>query len=110
MSGAPGKARRRRGSQLVRKSRAASSASASVHPVPPASASVTDEQMVREILDGNAQMFENLVRRHQRQIVNFLYRMVGDFDLALDMSQDVFIRVYQALDRFDPRYRFTTWI
>src|SRR3989454_2873285 len=55
-------------------------------------------------------MFDDLVRRHQRQIVNFLYRMFGDFDLALDMSQDVFIRVYQALDRYDPRYQFTTWI
>jgi len=42
--------------------------------------------------------------------VNFIYRMVGDFDLALDMSQDVFIRVHQALARFDPRFKFTTWI
>src|SRR5207247_10997273 len=75
-------------------------------PPPP----VADEDLVREVLAGKVDLFEELVRRHQKQIVNFIYRMVGDFDLALDMSQEVFIRVYQALDRFDSRYRFTTWI
>ena len=70
----------------------------------------SDEELVRDVLAGNVDRFEDLVRRHQRQIVNFIYRMVGDFDLALDMSQDVFIRVHQALDRFDPRFRFTTWL
>lgn len=62
------------------------------------------------VLAGEVGRFEDLVRRHQKQIVNFIYRMVGDFDTALDLSQDVFIRVYQALDRYDPRYHFTTWI
>jgi len=97
----------------VRKSRAASAATSAAvqHAVPAVPAlGLTDEQMVRQILEGNDALFEDLVRRHQRQIVNFIYRMVGDFDLALDMSQDVFIRVHQALDRFDPRFKFTTWI
>jgi len=71
---------------------------------------LTDEDLVREVLAGKTGPFEELVRRHQRQIVNFIYRMVGDLDLAMDMSQEVFIRAYQALDRFDPTYRFTTWI
>jgi len=70
----------------------------------------TDEELVQQVLAGDEEMFGELVKRHQRQIVNFIYRMVGDFDLALDMSQDVFIRVHQALDRFDPRFKFTTWI
>jgi RNA polymerase sigma-70 factor (ECF subfamily) len=73
-------------------------------------AAVTDEELVQRILAGHEADFEELVRRHQRQIVNFIYRMIGDSELALDMSQDVFIRVYQALDRFDPKYKFTTWI
>jgi RNA polymerase sigma-70 factor (ECF subfamily) len=77
--------------------------------LPPATP-VADEELVRQVLAGDVLQFEELVRRHQRQIVNFIYRMVGDFDLAMDMSQEVFIRVYQALDRFDARYRFTTWI
>lgn len=94
----------------MRKSRAASAASSHVVPQAVPAIVLTDEQIVRKILDGNDALFEDLVRRHQRQIVNFIYRMVGDFDLALDMSQDVFIRVHQALERFDPRFKFTTWI
>ena len=93
----------------MRKPRATSVAAAQAAEALPAHPA-SDEVLVREILAGDASLFEELVHRHQRQIVNFIYRMVGDFDIALDMSQDVFIRVYQALDRFDPRYRFTTWI
>jgi len=69
-----------------------------------------DEAAVRGVLAGDADRFEELVRRHQRPIINFLYRMVGDFELALDLSQDVFVRVYGSLHRFDPRFRFTTWL
>lgn len=94
----------------VRRTRAASPASSTVDaphaPVDPAA----DEDLVRDVLAGDVRGFEELVRRYKKQIVNFIYRMVGDYDLALDMSQDVFVRVYQALDRFDPKYQFTTWI
>ena len=69
-----------------------------------------DEDLVRAALAGDMSGFEQLVGRYKKQIVNFIYRMIGDYDTALDMSQDVFIRVYQALDRYDPRYQFTTWI
>jgi RNA polymerase sigma-70 factor (ECF subfamily) len=71
---------------------------------------VPDEDVVRAVLKGDTNRFEELVRRHQRPIINFLYRMVGNFDLALDLSQDVFVRVYASLNRFDSRYRFTTWL
>ena len=66
----------------VRKSRAATAATSAVVPSPSPAIVLTDEQMVRRILDGEGALFEELVKRHQRQIVNFIYRMVGDFDLA----------------------------
>ena len=69
-----------------------------------------DEDVVTAVLAGETERFEELVRRHQRPIINFLYRMVGNFDVALDLSQDVFVRVYASLSRFDARYRFTTWL
>jgi RNA polymerase sigma-70 factor (ECF subfamily) len=65
---------------------------------------------VRSVLAGQPDRFAEIVQRHQRPIINFLYRMVGDYELALDLSQDVFVRVYASLDRFDARYRFTTWL
>jgi RNA polymerase sigma-70 factor (ECF subfamily) len=66
--------------------------------------------VVQDVLQGDVDRFAELVKRHQRPIINFLYRMVGDFELALDLSQDVFVRVYGSLDRFDSTYRFTTWL
>jgi len=94
----------------VRKSRAATAATSSaVQHIVPAIA-LTDEQMVRQILDGNDDLFEELVKRHQRQIVNFIYRMVGDFDLALDMSQDVFIRVFRTIGQFRGQSALRTWM
>ena len=76
----------------------------------PQDAAHSDEQVVRAVLDGDTESFGELVARHQRPIVNLLYRMVGDFELALDLSQDVFVRVYASLGRFDANYRFTTWL
>jgi RNA polymerase sigma-70 factor (ECF subfamily) len=70
----------------------------------------SDEELVRAVLDGRDAGFEELVGRYRRPIVNFLYRMIGEYESALDLSQEVFIRVHQALERYDPRYQFSTWI
>ena len=75
-----------------------------------AAIAVDDAILVRDSLDGGRDAFEALVRRHQRGVVNHLYRLVGRRDAAMDLAQDVFIKVYQALGSFDPRYRFTTWL
>jgi RNA polymerase sigma-70 factor (ECF subfamily) len=71
---------------------------------------VSDEQLVRQALDGDRWAFERLVRRHQTGLVNHLYRQTGQRELAFDLAQEVFFKVYTALPKFDPRYRFTTWI
>ena len=70
----------------------------------------SDQEIVGSILAGSADQFEILVRRYQRRLVGTIYRQVGDYDEALDLAQDVFIKVYGALDRYDPAYRFSTWL
>jgi RNA polymerase sigma-70 factor (ECF subfamily) len=69
-----------------------------------------DETLVRQSLDGQRGSFEKLVRRHQNGVVNHLFRLVGRREAAMDLAQEVFIKVYQSLETFDPRYRFTTWL
>jgi RNA polymerase sigma-70 factor (ECF subfamily) len=71
---------------------------------------VSDERLVARALEGDRSAFEALVRRHQTPLVNHLYRLIGSRDAALDLAQDVFIKVYTSLASFDPRYRFTTWL
>jgi RNA polymerase sigma-70 factor (ECF subfamily) len=70
----------------------------------------TDEQLVESSLDGNRDAFQSLVRRHRRALVNHIYRHIGKRDAALDLAQEVFLKVYLSLSSFDPRYRFTTWL
>ena len=69
-----------------------------------------DEVLVTRTLAGEREAFDQLVHRHHRALFNYVLRMIGSRDLAADLTQEVFLRAYQALDRFDPAYRFTTWI
>lgn len=75
-------------------------------PIPPTS----DEELVAAILQGDEGRFGDLVDRYQGRLINYLARMVRGSEEAHDLAQEVFLKVYQALDRFDPRYRFSTWI
>ena len=59
---------------------------------------------------GTGSASSELVERYQARLVNYLYRLVRNLDDAHDLAQEVFVRVYQALDRFDPQYRFSTWL
>ena len=77
----------------------------SVEPLDP-----TDEALVRSVLSGDRERFELLVERYQTRLVNYLYRMVRNLEEAHYLTQEVFIRVYQALDRYDSQYRFSTWL
>ncbi len=70
----------------------------------------SDAELVAEVLAGRQERFGELVQRYQGRLVNYLYRLVRTQDEALDLAQEVFVKVYQALDRYDPRYRFSTWL
>ena len=70
----------------------------------------TDEEIVGRVIAGEEDLFEILVRRYQSRIVSHMARMVGSREDAADLAQEVFLKVFQALDRFDPRYKFSTWL
>jgi RNA polymerase sigma-70 factor, ECF subfamily len=70
----------------------------------------SDEELVAAILRGDRARYAELVGRYQGRLVNFLNRLLRNAEDAHDLAQEVFLKVYQALDRFDPRYRFSTWI
>ncbi len=72
--------------------------------------SLADERLVKLSLDGDEDAFGILVRRYQRRLTAFLGQLVGDLELARELSQEAFVRAWSALERFDPRYRFSTWL
>ena len=70
----------------------------------------TDEELVAAVLAGEVDLYTDIVGRYQARLVNYLYRLLRNLDDAHDLAQEVFLKVYRALDRFDPRYKFSTWL
>jgi len=71
---------------------------------------LADERLVELALDGDEEAYGVLVRRYQRRLTAFLSQLVGDLELARELTQEAFVRAWSALERFDPRYRFSTWL
>jgi len=69
-----------------------------------------DTGLVNAYLDGETRSFDVLVERYQTRLLNFVYRIVGDRERAEDLVQEVFVRVYRHLGRFDRSKKFSTWI
>lgn len=70
----------------------------------------SDEDLIASILAGDERLYADLIQRYQGRLVNYLYRMLRNEEDAHDLAQEVFIKIYGALDRFDPKYRFSTWL
>src|SRR6202163_1895511 len=69
-----------------------------------------DSAVVTAFLGGEERAFSELVDRYQRRLLNFVYRTIGDRERAEDLVQEVFIRVFRHLHRFDQTKKFSTWI
>src|SRR5437763_17037962 len=68
-----------------------------------------EADVVTSFLDGEERAFQELVERYQTRLLNFIYRTIGDREKAEDLVQEVFIRVYRHLHRFDRSKKFSTW-
>jgi RNA polymerase sigma-70 factor (ECF subfamily) len=69
-----------------------------------------DLGVLRKAQKGDERAFSLLVRTYELPVFNYVLRLVGDRSLAEDLTQEVFIRVYQGLSGFSLRCRFTTWL
>jgi RNA polymerase sigma-70 factor (ECF subfamily) len=69
-----------------------------------------DLGVLRRAQRGDERAFSTIVRAYERPVYNYVLRLVGDRSLAEDLTQEVFLRVYQGLPRFSARSRFTTWL
>src|SRR5579885_3378479 len=70
----------------------------------------SDLELMLRVQNGDAESFELLLNRYRLPLVSYFVRMVRDRALAEDLAQEVFLRVYQARQRYQPEARFTTWL
>ncbi len=69
-----------------------------------------DSAVVSAFLAGEERAFQELAERYQTRLLNFIFRTIGDRERAEDLVQEVFIRVYRHIHRFDRSKKFSTWI
>jgi RNA polymerase sigma-70 factor, ECF subfamily len=71
---------------------------------------LTDGELIIKAIAGREDGFEELVRRYQRPITSYVYRMLGNYDASLDVTQEIFIKVYNSMARYSSEYKFSTWL
>ena len=69
-----------------------------------------DVQRMLALKQGDRSAFEALMRKYYPRILNFIYRFIGNRQMAEDLSQDVFMKVYKSAWRYRPRAKFQTWL
>ncbi len=70
----------------------------------------TDEELIAKFQSGDLYAFDVLVRRYKNQLMNFVYRFVGNREEAEDIVQDTFVRLYRNRHSYRRVARFSTWI
>lgn len=69
-----------------------------------------DRQLVQECLKGSKNAFEQLVEKYHKVIFNLAYRMAGKTDDAEDITQTAFIKAYEKLESYNPKFEFYSWL
>ena len=70
----------------------------------------SDHALLEATRTGDEEAFSELVGRYRNQITSYIYRMTNDYDEAVDLAQETFVRVFRAMDRYQTTYAFSTYI
>jgi len=69
-----------------------------------------DVRLMLKVRSGDAAAFEELVLRYQGRLLTVLEHLVGSRELAEDLAQETFLRVFKARERYEPEAKFCTWL
>jgi len=68
-----------------------------------------DQVLIKKILAGRRSDFEELMKKYNKKIYNFVFRMVRNEEVSVELTQDFFIKIYMVLDKYNFEYKFSTW-
>lgn len=71
---------------------------------------LSDHELIDATKNGDEAAFGEIMTRYRNPITNYLYRFLNDYEEAVDIAQETFVRVYFALDRYHTQYAFSTYI
>jgi len=72
--------------------------------------STSDQTIIERILQGDQRAFGDLLDRYEKVVYNAAYRVLGNGPDAEDVTQTVFLKVYENLATYNPKYRFFSWL
>ncbi|HEY2933299.1 MAG TPA: sigma-70 family RNA polymerase sigma factor [Acidobacteriota bacterium] len=70
----------------------------------------SDEYLVQKYLEGDSSSFDELIRRWQKRIFNFIYRNIGNYEESLDLTQNTFAKSFLKIKELDDAARFSSWL
>jgi RNA polymerase sigma-70 factor (ECF subfamily) len=68
-----------------------------------------DQVLIKKTLKGSKRAFEELMRKYDKKIFSFVVRMVRNEEVAVDLTQDFFIKIFTVMDKYNFEYKFSTW-
>jgi RNA polymerase sigma-70 factor (ECF subfamily) len=68
-----------------------------------------DQVLIKKILEGHKSSFEELMRKYNKKIFGFIFRMVRDDEVAVELTQEFFIKIFNVLAKYNFQYKFSTW-
>jgi RNA polymerase sigma-70 factor (ECF subfamily) len=71
---------------------------------------LNDTALVRSFIDGDRGNFDLLLKKYLNPVYNFVFKMAGDKNLAEDIVQETFVKVWKNIKKFDQNQNFKTWI
>jgi len=71
---------------------------------------LSDHALIEATQNGDESAFAEIMARYRNPLTNYLYRFLNDYEEAVDLAQETFVRVYFALDRYHTQYAFSTYI
>lgn len=77
---------------------------------PVQSEKLSDHQLIEATKKGDEDAYAEIIARYRNQITNYLYRFLNDYEEAVDLAQETFVRVYFAVERYHTDYAFSTYI
>ena len=70
----------------------------------------TDDEIIAAVKDSDTQKFELIIERYNNRILNFIHKMIYSYEDAQNLTQDVFIKVFENLDRYQSQQNFQSFI
>jgi len=70
----------------------------------------SDDEIIRSVKEGKIQNYEIIINRYKRPIINFIHKMIFDYEEAQSLTQDVFIKIFESLTRYKMEDNFHAYI